>query len=93
MNIFTDDDDGFQSWLRNNPEGFFSNYLTQGSNPFNYPMLHSANCCGTSRMNTSAGYSKACSVRRDELEQWCLDAHNKSMTVCKCKPRSVALKT
>jgi hypothetical protein len=75
--FFSDDDDGYEQWLRDHPAGFVVN--TRRSPTARYINLHRVRCSHVSVLQagysrwTSGGYSKVCADSARELDEWCRD--------------------
>jgi hypothetical protein len=83
VSIFRDDDEGFLTWLDDNPDGYFINSYPDPSPE--YLVLHRPGCRhfkggGAVRWTS---YAKLCSPDRDELEDWALDTVGGEVTLCR----------
>ena len=71
--VFKDDEEGYHSWLQENPHGFVLN-----TNKYNYSMLHRATCdyikkyAKNRHTFTSNGVFKVCSSDISPLKDWLL---------------------
>lgn len=74
LSLFRDDDDGYQRWLDENPDGYVVN-ATRSAKP-GYSKLHRASCAFISGPPRSPGawterqYIKVCAAERQPLESW-----------------------
>jgi hypothetical protein len=74
VQVFEDDDAGYERWLEEHPHGYL---LNSRRNPTaSYLKLHAATCDhittlrpGYSRW-TSGGYIKICADQREEIAEW-----------------------
>jgi len=88
---FVNDDDGYNSWLQENPSGFVVN--SERSPKSSYLILHKAACRhinSSARSNwTTTDYIKTCSNDVSKLEAWALQRTGGSLQCCgACKPES-----
>lgn len=91
MEIFIDDDDGYEHWLSQHPDGFVINtYATPSAS---YLVLHRADCHHIDITRGRAGrrwthqYLKACSGQRETLMEWSEQALGAAPTRCRtCSP-------
>ena len=74
MQLLRDDDEGYERWLDQNPDGLLVNTKRQPS--ATYLMLHRATCghISSHRPNVdwhwTRDYVKVCATGRQELEEW-----------------------
>jgi hypothetical protein len=85
MVIFIDSEEGYRSWVQENPRGFVLNTLR---NPApSYLMLHKASC-RTISGDPARGeywtkdYAKVCTTRREEVESWVRTQLGKFASAC-----------
>jgi hypothetical protein len=65
---FKDDEESYQLWLQENPNGFVLN-----TNKYHFSKLHSADCytIKNRQIFTSNGVFKVCSLEKLLLKNWC----------------------
>lgn len=90
LQIFNNDDTGYLRWVKANPRAYVVN-TTKPALP-NFLILHLASCpavygeAGVGNYWT-AGSLKACSARRNELEDWAQNQIGGQVQACRlCKP-------
>lgn len=90
MITYSNEDDGYLSWIASNPEGYVVN-IERSLNPNNV-ILHRANCwtiTGDPARGESwtDAYVKICSTSMEELESWITNDVGVEVRKCKvCNP-------
>ena len=88
MQIFIDDDAGYEQWLAVHPDGYVLN-STRGPTNKTPSMLHRAPCAHIAEPGlkyTSGPYYKVCGVERDPLIVWA-GTQPRRLTFCShCMP-------
>jgi hypothetical protein len=77
VEIFINDDDGYQNWLRTHPRGFVIN-MARSLNPLGYSALHRATCDSIREYTqmaqdggfTGRQYAKVCADSVRALRKW-----------------------
>ncbi len=96
MEEFRNNDDSYQNWLVENPDGFVIN--TKKTCPTDYMVLHRVRCLSISNYSdiakpaggfTERKYIKICADTIEELEDWVQRHGGRSFSIeCSmCKPR------
>lgn len=88
MTIFTDDDQGYFSWLAHHRDGFVVNANRTPS--AKYLVLHQSQCYHIQKWEgykSTVTYIKICSDNKAELHEWARRNFNGQLKVCRtCNP-------
>lgn len=83
ITCFRDDDQGFFTWLEDNPDGYFIN--SERNPKPRYLVLHYSNCrhfTGNPGLHWTKDYIKFCSSDRTTLEAWATERVGGETTIC-----------
>lgn len=89
MQSFKDREEDYLQWLAKNPTSYVAN-IDKAHSFVGYPLVHHASCGHLTRGEnfTTGAYYKVCSDTLEELEEWCLQDHHKSLRYCVvCGPK------